>query len=420
MHFKCLIKIYLIIFINKLVVQQAQNLNCIKTQFSQNVTTHKKTIKTNYYIELLREEIEKKFSKRISVSTTIELSDEIEKTTCKKISPTTLQRFFEIIANKSQPSKWTLNILSEYVGYNSWNDLQTKNKEELPISNHEKLITDEFGITLFKLCLKNHHFETVLEYLDLLPNENLNWNTQLNIANSLGSVLRKDKKARAVLLPQLAKTKVGRTYFYESFVDIDYVNQYYQDAISSYYLPRIEVYDQRKYVTDYTFAKAIEFIAHLKVRKRRDAILTASELFQKVDINTPREVFIHPFPYARLIAIYIISEYLKKKLNQQKIDFAIEKIEEVITNTNQPTFLLSQLIMALNYCNYYQEIIDLFKKHESIIEQKVKTSSDYLPIIVCVKNAFAKLGITTTISTNKLDYSFLDIKQSSQSKPPVI
>ena len=325
-----------------------------------------------------------------------------------------------MITNKSQPSQWTLNILSEYTGYSSWEDLKNKNKEELPISNNEKLKTDEFGITLFNLCLKNHHFDTVLEYLELLPSEKLDWNTQLNIANSLGTVLRKDKKAQAVLLPQLAKTEVVRMYFYESFVDIDFINSYYNDAVSKYYLPRIEVYDQRKFITDFTFAKSIEFIAHLKAKKRKEAIKTSFELFQKVDINTHWKEFIHPFPYARLIAIYIISEHLKKKLTQQKIDFAIEKIEEVIANTNQTTFLIAQLIMALNYCKYYQEIIDLFDKYESLIEQKVKTSSDYLPIIICVKNAYTKLGITATISTNKLDYSFLDIKQSSKNNKPII
>ena len=270
------------------------------------------------------------------------------------------------------------------------------------------------------MCLKNHHFDTVLEYLELLPSENLDWNTQLNIANSLGTVLRKDKKAQAVLLPQLAKTEVGRMYFYESFVDIDFINSYYNDAVSKHYLPRIEAYNQKKYITDLTFAKAIEFIAHLKARRKKEAIKTAYALFQKADINTHWKEFIHPFPYARLISVYLISEHLKKKLTQQKIDFTIEKIEEVITNTNQPTFLLAQLIMALNYCKYYQEIIDLFEKYESLIEQKVKTSSDYLPIIICVKNAYAKLGGSKNVSTIKLDYSLLDIKQSSQNKNPII
>ena len=165
----------------------------------------------------MREKIEVHATGPITFLSTINLSKEIASRIDKQISPTTLQRFFELISNNSQPSKYTLNILSEFVGYSSFDDLKNKNKEDSPISSNEKLITDEFGIALFNLCLKNHHFDTVQEYLNLLPKENVHFQTQVKIGDSFGNIFRKDKKARAVLLPQLAKTASGRTYFYESF-----------------------------------------------------------------------------------------------------------------------------------------------------------------------------------------------------------
>ena len=103
------------------------------------VTTHHTLIKTNYYIELLREKIEHQFSETITISKTNKLSDDIYTKLKTRISATTLQRFFELITNKSQPSNHTINVLSEYVGYSSWDDL--KNQEDYPIPKNEKIST---------------------------------------------------------------------------------------------------------------------------------------------------------------------------------------------------------------------------------------------------------------------------------------
>lgn len=348
------------------------------------------------------------------------MSKEIETKIDKKISATTLQRFFELIANNSQPSKYTLNILSEFVNYTSFDDLKNKNKEDSPISSNEKLMMDEFGITLFNLCLKNHHFDTVQEYLNLLPKENIHFPTQLKIADSFGNIFRKDKKAREILLPQLAKTNTGRTYFYESFVDIDFINQYYQKAITNFYLPYSSPYNQKKYLTDFIFTKAIEFIAKIKSGDKKEAIVISFELFQKIDVNIAWQELSHPFPYARLMSVYIISEYLKNNLTVEKTSFAIDKIEDVIANISQPTFVIAQLIIAFNYCEKFEEVLDLYNKYESIIDSHQKTSSDYFIIVSCVNNAYDQLNINSAITSLSLDYQFKDAEASSLLDKPII
>ena len=233
-----------------------------------------------------------------------------------------------------------------------------------------------------------------MEYIDLLPTETHIEETQLQISRSLGLTFRKDKKARKLLLPELAKTKNGRTYFFENFVDIDFVNHYYKDAIVSNYIPHIGNLIKEKNKTDFLFAKAIEFIANVKANKKKQAIWTSYNLFQKISIQIHWQELSHPYPYARLISTYLISEYLKGKLTIEKITFSIEKIEIVLFNTENTMFVLAQLIMALNYCECYQEVINLYEKYKNSIDlSKFNFDYNYTSIINCVNESKKNLNI---------------------------
>ena len=365
-------------------------------------------IKSNFYIEILRTNIEDVFKKNITINDTLILSKDIENKINISISATTLQRFFELISNKSQPSNYTLNILSEYVGYNSWEDLKSKNEIQKPVKNG--LITDDFGITLFKLCLKNHDFKTVLEYIDLLPTEEYLFNIRYQIGNTLGTHFRKDQKARQMLLPELAKTINGRTYFYENFVDIDYLNVYFKDALDNYYLKHTKPYNPKQFSTDFIFGNTLAFIADINTGNIKGAIKTSQIIFNRININTHYKEFNHPYPYSRFIAVYLISEHLKSKLNNQKIENSVNKIESCLKNLipTDASFVLAQLIMALNYCSLYKEIIQLYAKYQNIIENSVKSTNNYLPIIKIVENSNRLLGIHSSLDKKELDYESIE------------
>lgn len=256
----------------------------------------------------------------------------------------------------------------------------------------------------------------------MLPKEKLHFPTQLKIANSFGNILRKDPKAREALLPQLAKTTSGRTYFYESFVDIDFLNVYFQKALTNFYLPNSKPYNQPKYLADFVFTKAIEFIAQVKAKRKKKAIKVSYELFQKVDVNIACQKFIHPFPYARLMSVYVISEYLKNNLSQQKVDFVIENIENVIINqtATDATFMLAQLIMALNYCKQPHIVIEIYTQHQSIIDNSIKDSSNYMAIISCLENSYQLINKKFNCIKEKTTLEFFDATSISKNKTPII
>lgn len=260
----------------------------------------------------------------------------------------------------------------------------------------------------------------MLEYLKLLPIHHKDFSVQLKIGEALGRSFRKDEKARTYLLPKLAKSEYGRIYFYESFVDIDYLNFYYKDALVNYYLPNTSKMDTKKHITDVVFAKTLEFIAHLKAHQKKKAIRTAYELFKQIPVETHWKEFAHPFPYARFISVYFIYLHFTGNLNNTNKQWSINKIVELAKVQPQPSFVFAQLLMALNYCENYHEIITIYNEHNNLIFKNRKTNLDYLPNLNCINNAFAVLELPQRIEPENLDLHFSDLARSSHAKKTLI
>lgn len=370
----------------------------------------------NYYIEILKNKVETTYGKKVCIANSKSVSNDIFERTSERVSATTIQRFFELISNKSKTSIKILDIFSSYANYKSWDDFKLKHKEENPISKQNKIYPDEYGKILFDICLKNHEFKSVIDYIERLPVDFSNFTLLCDIGQSLGKVIRIDNKARVKLLPELAKTTAGRFYFYENFVDIDYINNYYRESISKYYLKHLTPNNGLKYNADIVFAKSIEFLGFVKSGKFKEAIKCSYILFKEVNIQSEPELFLHPYPYSRLISIYLITEKLKKSLTSKKVEKSIYRVEELIsreTNYNG-TFVLAQLIMALNFCSAYQEVIDLYKKYEVLINNSEKSTDNYIPIINCVKNSYLNLGISIGLDIKPLDFTSLENIKSSK------
>lgn len=81
-------------------------------------------------IEKLKESVEAKFGRKIAYQKDCKtLSENILELTSVLISPSTLRRFYGFLSTNSNPSRVTLDILSTYCGYNSWDDFRDKNSK---------------------------------------------------------------------------------------------------------------------------------------------------------------------------------------------------------------------------------------------------------------------------------------------------
>lgn len=79
-------------------------------------------------IQQLKDSIELKFGRKITYQKDCKsLSECIVSETSHLLSPSTLRRFFGFLATNSNPSRVTLDILSAYCGYSSWDDFWVQN-----------------------------------------------------------------------------------------------------------------------------------------------------------------------------------------------------------------------------------------------------------------------------------------------------
>ncbi len=74
-------------------------------------------------IQLLKDEIQSKFGQRISYATDCQvLSEQIQNSTKRQVSASTLKRLFGIIKSTCDPSKYTLDTLSIYLQFENWQE----------------------------------------------------------------------------------------------------------------------------------------------------------------------------------------------------------------------------------------------------------------------------------------------------------
>ena len=77
-------------------------------------------------LEHLKKEIINKFGQELSYSKDCEnLAEIICESTGGRISATTIRRLYGLLKSPSAPSKFTLNLLAQYVGYKSWGDFES-------------------------------------------------------------------------------------------------------------------------------------------------------------------------------------------------------------------------------------------------------------------------------------------------------
>ena len=167
----------------------------------------------------IKKEIENVFGRRIvSSRDCIQLSDEIYQRTQTQINPNTLRRFFGLVKAETSPSNSTLTILSQYCGFQSLDEVKRINKEDIsPDSNAENFL--HFLVSLFRnVQVKDEEDETFL-----------------NIALNTIYFLNRNPCLTEKFQIQVSKTKNGRIFYFEKFVNIDRLNSYYGNGLRHYY-----------------------------------------------------------------------------------------------------------------------------------------------------------------------------------------
>ena len=172
---------------------------------------------------VIKEEIEIIFGRSIvSQRDCMDLSAEIFQKIHKQINVNTLRRFFGLIKSDYFPSHVTLNILSEYCGFQSAEEAyqirQTANLPELNV--HDNMV--HYFISIFdKITVYDRCDKT---FLTLVEQTIMFMNRHLGLVNKFHSLI--------------AKTKNGQEYYFEQFVNVDKFNLYYKDGLRHYLMEK--------------------------------------------------------------------------------------------------------------------------------------------------------------------------------------
>ena len=136
------------------------------------------------------------------------------------VSDSTLARLFKVITSKSIPSKYTLDILSAYIGYQHWdnfyNEFRKENDENAVVNDLKSNLISINELMLLKFCIEDNAFNPAINYLNkispLLSNPyNLDSH---RVANQLGYSIRNNENAQKVLIPFITKNEIIRDIFY--------------------------------------------------------------------------------------------------------------------------------------------------------------------------------------------------------------
>lgn len=164
----------------------------------------------------LRKAIESCFGKRVlSHKECLELQRDIFRKTETLLSINTLRRFFGLIKSTHSPSQTTLSTLAGYCGYHSFDEL-LEAATNSPESNNVALL--RYIVSLFRDA-------SVADTSDM---------TFYNIVHLTVSFLNKHPELADSFQRVIAKTTNGQSFYFEPFVNIDKLDNYYGDGLSYY------------------------------------------------------------------------------------------------------------------------------------------------------------------------------------------
>ena len=264
-------------------------------------------------IEVLKEEVEKKFGKKVENRGDCELiADGILEILDKTISYNTLRRLYGL-APYSKPNMNTLNTLAEFIGYHNYLHF-TKNfnyKEKATLfqttykylydENEEQIIglvkktkkSTEDYISFLTFLIRelfrdrNYNLINQVFLLDEVDYLQFSYDELIYLGNSLGLILRKEKR----FPKELSKNRNFLNCVFLIFVDYSSLNSYYGDWAKSLMLSKNS--SEVK-----LFSRAVlQFRNFLNLKK-----------VKPIKIDTIYSGEIHPILCSRLLALYFLSE----------------------------------------------------------------------------------------------------------------
>ena len=167
----------------------------------------------------IKSEVERIVGRKVLTASDCQyLSNDIYHQTKLRVSLNTLRRLFHLMKSKYQPSSFTLNLLSKYCGFSSFDEFVAHKEHVSDSQTNSGPDLLNFLILLFK------DFET----------KGVDDITYINLIHEIINNLEKWPQVIDEFQSQIAKTANGQFFYYEQFVNTDNLNGYYGDGLRYY------------------------------------------------------------------------------------------------------------------------------------------------------------------------------------------
>ena len=301
----------------------------------------------DYFIAELKQSIRLKIGFQISTMPDCnKLSEEISATGLSGVSGITIYRVFIHKHKDHQHYKNTLHILTNYIGFNSWDDfVEDVKKNRLKL--HQPLNADNTSNknSLIFHCIQQECFNPLEAYFDSIDDfeHDLKFEINLDVYDSL---LKVDNPF--VFYKRFAKNRFIRKYFFEVGFDPTFRIKDYDEGFNLY-VEGIKPDQSELELRDYIFSFSV-LLRHYFIQKDYPKSLkVARKLYYNTKYIKPELEGIYIFPRMRFLAYKVWYMMMKEKdliVIEEYVEELLDYCKRIYTKHNDTERKIIYYVMA--------------------------------------------------------------------------
>ena len=283
------------------------------------------------------------------------------------ISAHTFARFFGILKENHRPYTSTLNLISEFLGFRSYNDFCITIKNEINqalYAPQDLFKTGNYSLIALEIAIANNDWNGMKNILASVDKSKFN-NQDLVI--TLGNAVRVHPFQQE-MLKELNKIENGRWLFYECYVDEDDRNNYYSNALKNYYQLSNSNPSNQLFLECFLASKAIYSNQSSDLSK-----------FNLIGITNFPINELHFHEISRLFEIQLLLDFQNNKIKKSLLSH-LDKICEISLNYvhYDACWIVARILKALSFSGMLKKAMEyspfnslvfkLFKQINATIE----------------------------------------------------
>ncbi|ALO14808.1 hypothetical protein L21SP5_01149 [Salinivirga cyanobacteriivorans] len=355
-------------------------------------------IHTNYSIQALKEKVQQRAGfDIINMRDCKNLSGKLEAQGLH-ISPHTIGRIFQVIKNNNRPSKFTLDQLADYTGYDHWQKFHdTISKAQLPISDQageNETYTIDSELSLIRFCLQDGAYTPLINYLRsnrqiLERGQNKKMGA---ILNTISQSILKQRKDREKIFSLLNQEVPWAKAYFKYLIHGDAINSFYGNAVKEHFF-RIIHPSENEYHSQLTWGYAILAMQAFYNGQKKKFSENGYELFRQ---SPPEDNTLAQHTYGKETQIWVYARYhfvhllylhFSEKLNLKTLENKLLCMATELqkTNIDNIAITLAFLFEALWFTGNSSEILnftDAYFKVISNMHKSVKLKGEILKSLI--------------------------------------